>query len=83
MEKSELEWSEQSGKQIELTSAIPDGAVVFLRLLPSLAVDRSDPVAYQTEFLETTPNGRHQFRLHAVHPRPNRYGVSDRTVPIH
>jgi hypothetical protein len=36
VEKSELHWGEQSGKQIALSSAIPDGAVVFLRLLPSL-----------------------------------------------
>jgi hypothetical protein len=61
VEKSELHWGEQSGKQIALSSAIPDGAVVFLRLLPSLCADRSESVAYQTEYLQTTVDGRHVF----------------------
>src|SRR5713101_1884918 len=69
VEKSELEWSEESGKQLALTRAIPDGAVVFLRLIASMSVDRSDPVAYETEYLETSPDGLHQFRLHPVSPR--------------
>ncbi len=69
VEKSELEWSEESGKQLSLTRAIPDGAVVFLRLIASISVDRSDPVAYETEYLETTLDGQHQFRLHPVNPR--------------
>ena len=69
VEKSELEWSEDSGKQLSLTRAIPDGAIVFLRLIASMSVDRSDPVAYETEYLETSPDGLHQFRLHPVSPR--------------
>jgi hypothetical protein len=83
VEKSKLQLSEASGKYIELTSAIPDGAVVFLRLLPRLGVHRSDPMGYQTEFVETTPEGRHQFRLHPVCPRANRSCVSEPTVTIH
>ena len=83
VEKSKLQSREASGTYIELISAIPDGAVVFLRALPSLSVHRSDPVGYRTEFVETTPEGRHQFRLHAVYPRANRFSVSDRTVVIH
>jgi hypothetical protein len=58
VEKSELEWSEESGKQLSLSHAVPDGAVVFLRLLPCLSMDRSDPVAYAMEFVETTPAGQ-------------------------
>src|SRR5262249_37532770 len=69
VEKSELEWNEDSGKYISLTRAIPDGAVVFLRLIASLSTDRTDPVAYETEFLETTLDGRYEFRLHPVSPR--------------
>ena len=34
-----------------------------------MSVDRSDPVAYETEYLETSPDGLHQFRLHPVSPR--------------
>jgi hypothetical protein len=82
VEKSELRWSEQSGKQITLSSAIPDGAVVFLRLLPSLGADRSESVAYQTEFLQTTLDGRHRFRLHSVHPRVHRNSPVVRATSI-
>ena len=69
VEKSELEWSEESGKQLALTRAIPDGAVIFLRLIAAMSIDRADPVAYETEYLETSLDGLHQFRLHPVSPR--------------
>jgi hypothetical protein len=69
VEKSEVEWSEESGKLIFLTHAIPNGVVIFLRLLASMTMDRSDPVAYETEYLQTSPDGLHQFRLHPVSPR--------------
>ena len=69
VEKSQLEWSEESGKQVALSHAIPEGAVVFLRLMQPLCADRSHPVVYETEFVATTPGGQHQFRLHPVSPR--------------
>jgi len=69
VEKSDLQWSEESGKQVALSHAVPDGAVVFLRLVPCLSTERSHPAAYETEFVETTAEGRHAFRLHAVSPR--------------
>jgi hypothetical protein len=69
VEKSELEWNEESGKQVALSHAVPDGAVVFLRLLQPISTDRSLPVAYEAEFVATAPNGQHQFRLHPACPR--------------
>ena len=69
VEKSELEWSEESGKQIALSHAVSDGAVIFLRLLQLIGNDRSHPVAYETEFVSMTPDGQHQFRLHKACPR--------------
>ena len=69
VEKSELEWSEESGKQVTLSNAVPDGAVVFLRLIQPLTTDRSQSVPYETEFLSVTPDGQNQFRLHPVSPR--------------
>jgi hypothetical protein len=66
VEKSELEWSEECGKCVALTSAVPDGAVVFLRLLQSLSADRPNPVPYEAELLAVTPDGHRQFRLHPV-----------------
>jgi hypothetical protein len=69
VEKSELEWTEESGKQVTLSSAVPDGSVVFLRLIQPLSADRSQPVPYETEFLSVTPEGHNQFRLHPVSAR--------------
>jgi hypothetical protein len=69
VEKSELEWNEESGKYVTLSSAVPDGSVVFLRLIQPLSADRSQPVPYETEFLSVTPDGQNQFRLHPVSPR--------------
>jgi hypothetical protein len=68
VEKSDLEWGEESGKQVTLSHAVPDGSVVFLRLVPCLSAEQSHPVAYETEFMETTPEGRYEFRLHPVSP---------------
>ena len=69
VEKSELEEGEEDGKQVTLSHAIPDGAVVFLRLVPCLSTEQSNPVAYETEFVKTTAEGRHEFRLHPVSAR--------------
>ncbi len=78
VEKSDLEWSEESGKQVRLSHAVPDGAVVFLRLVPCLSTEQSQAVAYETEFVETTVEGRHEFRLHPVSPR-----MVERDATIH
>jgi hypothetical protein len=37
VEKSELEWKEESGKQVALSHAILDGAVIFLRLMQPIS----------------------------------------------
>ncbi len=37
VENSELEWSEESGKQVTLRRTLSDGAVVFLRLLQPMS----------------------------------------------
>jgi hypothetical protein len=69
VEKSELQWNEESGKHVTQISAVPDGSVVFLRLIQSLSADRSQSVPYETEFVSVTPGGHNQFRLHPVSPR--------------
>jgi hypothetical protein len=68
VEKSELEWDEGCGKHVTLNSSVPDGSVVFLRLIQALSSDRSQ-LPYETEFLSVTPDGQNQFRLHPVSPR--------------
>lgn len=69
VENSELTWNEESGKQIALRHAVPDGAVIFLRLLQAISSERSHPVAYEAEFLSTTSDGQNQFRLRPACPR--------------
>ncbi len=69
VEKSDLEWNEDSEKLVVLRNAVPDRAVVFLRLLQSLRADRSHPVPYEAEFVAITAEGQQQFRLHPVSPR--------------
>ena len=76
VEKSELEWNEESDKQVCLSSAVPDGSVVFLRLIQPLTTDRAQPVPYETEFVSVTPDGQNQFRLHPVSPRVQRGEVN-------
>jgi hypothetical protein len=69
VEKSELEWNEESGKHVTLSRPVPDGSVVFLRLIQPLSADRSQSVPYEIEFVSVTPAGQSQFRLHPVRPR--------------
>lgn len=69
VEKSELEWNEESGKRVALSHAVADGAVVFLRLMQAISTGWSHPVAYEAEFLGKTAGGQHHFQLHAACPR--------------
>jgi hypothetical protein len=72
VENSELEWTDDSGKQVTLNRGLMDGTVVFLRLLQPISDDRSQPVAYQAELVASTYEGLRQFRLRPVSTRPGR-----------
>jgi hypothetical protein len=72
VENAELEWTEETGKQVALHRALNDGAVVFLRLLQPISNDRSHPVAYEAEFLSRNDMGHWQFRLQPVSSRASR-----------
>jgi len=69
VEKSELEWNEEVGKHVTLSSAVPDGSVVFLRPIQPVSAEQAQSVPYEAEFLSVTPEGQNQFRLHPVSPR--------------
>src|SRR5579863_8198074 len=69
VERCDLIWNEDTGKQVSLKQFLRDSAVLFVRLLQGGESDRSHPVAYETEFMGNTQNGLHQFRLNAVVPR--------------
>ena len=72
VENSELEWSENSEKQVTLTHGLTNGAVVFLRLLQPTSADRGHPVAYEAELLSSQPKGCQQFRLRPIAPKHDR-----------
>jgi hypothetical protein len=63
VEKASLEWSEEFGKRIFLTHALPARAMIFIRLLQVTLSAPSCPVAYETQFVSTTHERRHEFRL--------------------
>jgi hypothetical protein len=69
VEKSELEWSEITGKQLTLTRSLCPGSVIFLRLLQPISPERSLPVAYQAQPVGVTPEGQQQFRLNPIQPK--------------
>jgi len=72
VENSELEWSEESGKQVTLKRSLTKGAVVFLRLLQPISADRPNPVPYEAELVSATDRGQQQFRLRPISSRPKR-----------
>jgi hypothetical protein len=63
VEKTELHWSEQSGKHILLSRPIISGALVFLRLIDPTSIDRVHPVPYRAEPFATTEAGHRRVRL--------------------
>ena len=69
VENSELEWTEESGKQVTLNRGLNEDAVIFLRLLQQMGNERSHPVAYQANLVARNTEGQWQFRLKPVSAR--------------
>jgi hypothetical protein len=76
VEESDLDWDKFVGKHISLRRMLPDGALVFLRMLQPIALRQSPPMPYQVAFIGCDPEGHHQFRLNPVHPRYNHEAVN-------
>ncbi len=51
VEKTDLHWTECGEKKLLLRHALPDGAVIFVRLIAPETSFGSVPVAYQVERL--------------------------------
>ena len=68
VERSELEWNEQTGKYLALSHSLCPGSMIFLRLLQPSSSDRALPVAYQAEHVGVTLAGQQLFRLKQVEP---------------
>jgi hypothetical protein len=72
VENSELEWTEESGKQVTLSRGLAHSSVIFLRLLQPISNDRSHPVAYEAVLVAQTDEGLRRFRLQPVSSRHGR-----------
>ena len=49
VERSELTWSEETGKLLTLSRRLPPAAMIFVRLLQPADGDRTFPVPYETK----------------------------------
>ena len=68
VERSELTWSEETGKLLTLSRRLPPGAMIFVRLLQPTDGERAFPVAYETEALSDASEKTQQFRITRVVP---------------
>ena len=69
-ERTELLWTADGNKQVQVHRALPEGAIVFVRLLASEPSSGSVPVAYRVQSVVPMDcNGRCQMRLAQLHPR--------------
>jgi hypothetical protein len=72
VEKSELEWGEDAGKQLILHRMLREGAHIFVRLIQMFSSERSHPVPYEAHYVGSTADGHWQFRLLPVRLRMER-----------
>jgi hypothetical protein len=68
VEKCELAWNEESGKQVVLKRALRENAILFVRLLQAWESNRAHPVVYEAELVGRTQSGLCRFRLNTVAP---------------
>jgi hypothetical protein len=71
VEKSDLEWSEETGKHLFLRRSLRDHSLLFVRLMHSTSTEHSHPVPYEVEALGSTDGGYFGFRLHPILPKGN------------
>ena len=70
VEKTELRWTEGADKKLLLRHAVPEGAVIFVRLMAPENSFGSVPVAYQVEGVQPMNSfGLCEMRLLRLHPR--------------
>jgi hypothetical protein len=70
VEKTDLLWTEGEEKKISLRRALPEGAVIFIRLIAPETSYNSVPMAYQVEKVQPMDStGLCEMRLLQLHPR--------------
>ena len=71
VEKADLAWNERTGKRVVLRRALREGSVLFVRLIQSIAQERSYPVAFTAAEESLTPDGSTVFVLRELQPHQN------------
>ena len=68
VEQCELEWNEESGKQVALKRTLNHSTILLVRLVQTGESGRSHPMACKAELVGKTKSGLYQFRLELVAP---------------
>ena len=69
-ERTDSLWTPDGEKYVQLHCALPEGAMVFIRLLASESSREFVPVAYQVQGVGPMDgNGRYRMKLKQFHPR--------------
>lgn len=69
VEKTDLQWSADSGKRILLSHAVTQGSLLFLRLLDPTGSDRVHPVPYHVERIAPAGDGQDVLIVTQARPR--------------
>jgi hypothetical protein len=70
VEKTLLDWEGEGKKEIALRNALKEGAVIFVRLLQTVATTNNFPIAYQAISVgERDSGGRLRIGLERLRPR--------------
>jgi len=78
-ERTELMWTGDGDKQVQLHRALAEGSIAFIRLLSAEPSSGSVPVAYHVdEIVLMDRNGRYQIKLGQPHPRSKQSQTANR-----
>ena len=70
VENTSLDWENEGKKEIALRNLLKEGAVIFVRLLQTIATSNNFPIAYQaTTTGERDRSGRLRVGLERLRPR--------------
>ncbi len=70
VEKTLLDWEGEGKKEIALRNALKEGAVIFVRLLQTIATSNNFPIAYQAIAVgDRDGEGRMRIGLERLRPR--------------
>jgi hypothetical protein len=71
VEKTSLDWAQEGRKEISLRASLRQGCIVFVRLLQSVTLSNTFPLAYQAVIHDRKDElGRVRVSLQQLHPRP-------------